>query len=396
MVHSFYRAFEDKFRGSRELILHRLEVYLPFVLPLQEHFQPATAVDLGCGRGEWLELLSRHGFKAIGVDLEEGMLQACRNLHLNFELADALSFLQTLPNSSQAVVSGFHIVEHLPFEAVREYVEEAFRVLKPGGLLILETPNPDNLIVGARNFYLDPTHQRPVPPELLLFLTEFVGFMRSKVLYLQEWAELKNKNDLSLLDVLGGASPDYAVVAQKEGAQELLAALEPQFAKEYGLTVNMLGEKFHQQSEVKAQQLKDYAKSTVTELQARLEQVLDLATSAQTHVEALQARFDHSHAEARVQAGEADALAQQRLQEAEKRHQQTIAALNEQLQQRDAELTAMAVRLELTLQLAEQAQSQADATINKNKGQETALAALRQQQTEQLDQARDRDKQRDT
>ena len=87
---------------------------------------------------------------------------------------------------SLTVVSAFHVVEHIPFETLRQLVDEAYRVLKPGGLLILETPNSENLVVGTSSFYLDPTHQRPLPAQLLTFVVEYAGFERVKTLYLQE------------------------------------------------------------------------------------------------------------------------------------------------------------------------------------------------------------------
>ena len=89
-------------------------------------------------------------------------------------------------------------------------------MLMPGGLLILETPNPENLVVGTSHFYLDPTHQRPIPPELLSFLPEYYGFAKLKTLRLQERRELSGGKAPTLFDVLDGVSPDCAVVAQKE------------------------------------------------------------------------------------------------------------------------------------------------------------------------------------
>ena len=100
-----------------------------------------------------------------------------------------------------------------------EQVAQALRVLVPGGVLILETPNPENLVVGTSSFYLDPTHERPLPWQLLSFLAEHHGFERVKTLRMQESAHLAARvarhEALSLMDVLGGASPDYAIVAQK-------------------------------------------------------------------------------------------------------------------------------------------------------------------------------------
>ena len=145
----FYRAFEERYRGSRELIKSRLEVYLPFVEPLKTLYEGSEILDLGCGRGEWLELMQQNGFRAKGVDLNEGMLLACRELNLDVCQADALDYLRGLAVDTLSVVSAFQVVEHISFEALRELVDEAHRVLKPGGLLILETPNSENLVVGT-------------------------------------------------------------------------------------------------------------------------------------------------------------------------------------------------------------------------------------------------------
>src|SRR5512137_2545019 len=127
----FYRAFEERHRGSRELIKSRLEVYLPFVEPLKTLYKAPEILDLGCGRGEWLELMQQNGFQAKGVDLDEGMLSACRELDLNVRQADALDYLRGLTANKLSVVSAFHVVEHIPFEALRQLVDEAYRVLKP-------------------------------------------------------------------------------------------------------------------------------------------------------------------------------------------------------------------------------------------------------------------------
>lgn len=119
MRDNFYRSFEDVYRGSRELIVGRLSVYLPFIEPLLKIHPGAAAIDLGCGRGEWLELLTRVGFKAKGVDLDEEMLQACHELSLDVEHLDALTMLSGLADESQLVVSAFHVVEHIAFQQLQ-------------------------------------------------------------------------------------------------------------------------------------------------------------------------------------------------------------------------------------------------------------------------------------
>lgn len=246
MSAGFYRAFEDRYRGSRELIKQRLRAYEPFFAPLRTLQDPPAALDLGCGRGEWLELLGEQGFRAHGVDLDDGMLAACRERGLDVELGDAIACLRALPDNSLAVVSAFHLVEHIPFELLQTLVAETRRVLLPGGLLIMETPNPENLVVGASSFYLDPTHLRPIPPQLLAFVTEFGGFGRHKVVRLQEEAGLRGDTPIALINVLDGVSPDYAVVAQKDGAAAVLAPFETAFDAGYGLALGQLAQRFEQ------------------------------------------------------------------------------------------------------------------------------------------------------
>lgn len=248
MNDGFYRAFEDRHRGSRELIKSRLLVYLPFVKPLHSLYKDAKAIDLGCGRGEWLELLGESGIDGHGVDLDDGMLSVCRERGLHVANADAIAALESLADESQLVVSGFHIAEHLPFSALQSLIQEALRVLKPAGLLILETPNPENIAVGTVNFYLDPTHQKPIPPDLLSFLPAHYGFARVKVIRLQEDKALAGHARISLRDVLGGVSPDYAVVAQKPADDALIACSSDAFAQEYGLTLDALAARFDQQA----------------------------------------------------------------------------------------------------------------------------------------------------
>jgi SAM-dependent methyltransferase len=248
MSDSFYRAFEDRFRGSRLEIKNRLQVYLPFVQPVALFYPNAEVIDLGCGRGEWLELLKLNNVPAHGVDLDEGMLQACHDVGLRVYTADAITHLQAQPDESALVVTAFHLVEHIGFDAVRQLVAQAFRVLKPGGLLIMETPNPENIVVGTREFYLDPTHQRPIPPSLLSFVPQYYGYSGVKVLRLQESPALHGNSELSLNDVLGGASPDYAVVARKSSHPEIQNLMASAWHKQYGLSSEALAELYRHQS----------------------------------------------------------------------------------------------------------------------------------------------------
>jgi O-antigen chain-terminating methyltransferase len=308
----FYRAFEDRYRGSRATIKARLRAYLPFLQPLAARPR-AQALDLGCGRGEWLELLGEQGFLARGVDLDDGMLAACRELGLDVQNGDALAALRAQPDESLALVSAFHLVEHLPFDLVRELVAEALRALAPGGLLVMETPNPENLVVGASDFYTDPSHERPIPPNLLAFATEHAGFARNKIVRLQESPELRAGGRVALGAVLEGASPDYAVVAQKQADAGVLASFDAAFGADYGIDMRRLAHRYEEQ------------------------RAGDLAD-----VHRIFARFDE-----RIAADRASAAAE--LRQAELASERALAALGQRVAQQDAavheHLAILAARL---------------------------------------------------
>ena len=118
MTQDFYKAFEDRFRGSREQIKTRLNLYRPLLLSLHTGLSNPHAIDLGCGRGEWLEILGDTGFDAMGVDIDDAMLSDCHALGLKVKAGDAFELLQQTNDASVALVSAFHLVEHLPFASV--------------------------------------------------------------------------------------------------------------------------------------------------------------------------------------------------------------------------------------------------------------------------------------
>ena len=243
MLNEFYKSFEDRNRGSRNLIKDRLKQYLPFIEKLAQIYPHGKTFDLGCGRGEWLELMLELSLEPQGVDIDEGMLQDCYALGLPAIKADGVAYLKNLESESHIAITAFHVVEHISFEQLLDVVKESLRVLKPGGLLILETPNPENIKVATSNFYLDPTHVRPIPSQLLSFVTEFYGFKRTKVLRLQESKEIHHSNKISISQIISGVSPDYAVVAQKDASDDILSLFDPQYNLKYGLSLEDLANK---------------------------------------------------------------------------------------------------------------------------------------------------------
>lgn len=241
----FYRDFEAAFRGPREEIIARLGFYAPFVQPLRELSKmPQTAFDMGCGRGEWLEALGSWGFAARGVDLDQGMLLEARDLGLDVTCADALETLSTLPDNSQAVISAFHLAEHIPQDMLLTLLEGSVRALAPGGILIIETPNPEAIGVATLTFHNDATHQSPIPPEVLKFLFGYHGFKPVGRFRLNGPEAVETPG---LQNVLYGAAPDYAVIGQKPGNAAAVRALAHSFSLSIGASSEDLAQIFDQQ-----------------------------------------------------------------------------------------------------------------------------------------------------
>jgi 2-polyprenyl-3-methyl-5-hydroxy-6-metoxy-1,4-benzoquinol methylase len=226
---SMYSSLEDRFRGTRPEVTKRLSTYLPLVAEAMGRTAGARAVDLGCGRGEWLELMRQEAVDAVGVDLNRTMVVRCADAELSAVESGAIEYLRDQPPRSAGVVTAFHLLEHLPFRDLLSTLDESVRVLRPGGIAIFETPNPENLLVGATGFYADPTHRNPLFPPTLQFLLEQRGFVDVEILrpYPRtppEWMEPLPEGDplaerlnplLELLRSLLQVSPDFAVVGRK-------------------------------------------------------------------------------------------------------------------------------------------------------------------------------------
>ena len=213
-----YAAFEDTFRGKREDIKKRLKIYLPKVAQANIVTQNSPVLDIGCGRGEWLELLSEAGYAAWGLDNNRIMVRQCKELGFNVVEDDVVTHLQTLPNTSVGAVTGFHIIEHLPFEVIIKLLDETVRLLKPGGMVIFETPNPQNVLVGSHNFYLDPTHRNPLPSSLVKFLVEARGFCNVEIMNLHPYSDdfkLSGSNIAERFNEYFYGPQDYSVIGYK-------------------------------------------------------------------------------------------------------------------------------------------------------------------------------------
>lgn len=215
---AFYLSLENQFRGTRAEVKQRLRVYLPEVKEARVGRKQMPILDVGCGRGEWLELLSEEGFTASGVDSNRVMIQQCRELKLKAAQADLMDHLRSLTDASLGAITGFHIIEHLPVETLIKFLDETVRVVKPGGLVILETPNPQNVLVGSCNFYFDPTHRNPLPSPIIKFLLESRGYTGVKVVNLNPSDEAPVTGDSELVRRFNEyfyGPMDYAVLGRR-------------------------------------------------------------------------------------------------------------------------------------------------------------------------------------
>jgi SAM-dependent methyltransferase len=159
---------------------------------------------------EIIELLKENGYKNLtGVDINKEMLNEIKYKEIKIFIEDAITFLKQQPSNNAGIISSFHMIEHINFNDLLTIIKESFRVLDKNGILILETPNPENIKVSSENFYLDYSHIKPIPMELLKFAVEYFGF-NAKILRLH-----KNKVGNSIKDIFYEVSPDYAVIGFK-------------------------------------------------------------------------------------------------------------------------------------------------------------------------------------
>lgn len=223
-----YLAFEDMHRGSREDIKRRQEVYVPIFQASVTEQTPL--LDIGCGRGEFLELAKDKGLSAKGVDLNAEMVAICRENGLDVAEGDAVEFMKGLPDESLGGILASQLIEHLTLDELTELVSLCASKLAPGGAFVAETINPQCLTTFSGAFYLDLTHQKPIHPEAARFLLRWAGLGEVEIVYLSPYPpEVRleagstdkdgmsgafNRNMKRLNELLYGYQ-DYAVVGRK-------------------------------------------------------------------------------------------------------------------------------------------------------------------------------------
>jgi SAM-dependent methyltransferase len=193
---SGYVDFEELFRGPAARVA---ESQRPYVALVRDH---EPVLDIGCGRGEFLALLAGEGISAHGVDSDAGMVERCRALGVEATLADANGYLEGLEDGAIGTVFSAQLIEHLPHAELQRMLELSRRKLRPGGLFIAETVNPHR-VSSLKTFWVDPTHQHPIFPEVALALCAIAGFESAYV-----FAPAFERFESARFD-----SPAYAVVA---------------------------------------------------------------------------------------------------------------------------------------------------------------------------------------
>ncbi len=223
-----YFGFELQFRGDPGAIKGRQRLYL-------DYFEKGPVLDLGCGRGEFVELLVEQGLEASGVDADAGMVAYCRQRGLDVTRNDLLSALAGQVDASLGGIFSAQTIEHLAPEDVAALIRLSFRKLAPGGVLVIETINPTCLTALSATYTLDLTHRQPVHPETAAFLAKSSGFPHFEIRYLspvpdhlrlqvfppvdrlkelEPWRSTLNANVQRLNEVLFGYQ-DYALIARK-------------------------------------------------------------------------------------------------------------------------------------------------------------------------------------
>ena len=200
-----YLGFEDQFRGSRDAIRARFESYLPL-------FEGGSDVlDVGCGRGEFLDLLKARGVSARGIDLNHEMAEVCRARGLDVTEADAVGYLSRLADASLGGIFSAQVVEHLQPGYLLRFLELAFVKLRPGGRLVLETLNPACWVAFFDSYIRDITHVWPLHPETLKYLVVASGFTKATIEFR---SPVPQQDRLQTIGVPGGADTTFADLAE--------------------------------------------------------------------------------------------------------------------------------------------------------------------------------------
>ncbi len=212
---NFYYEFENRFRGSRDQVKTTLLGYSNLLNKINNSINlKPQLLDIGCGRGEWLEICEEKGFECTGIDSNTIMNDLNSKLNHKILQGNVFDILPNLSSNKFDIITAFHFIEHVTNDSLITLFVECQRLLTSNGILLLETPSIDNLSVSSRLFYLDPTHINPINPEGLVFLLENIGYDSAKY-FLINGGPLQFSEENTLTRVLNGVSQDVCIVGTK-------------------------------------------------------------------------------------------------------------------------------------------------------------------------------------
>ena len=214
MKSSTYLEFEDRFRGERNSIIKQFKNYDKLINLAIKDIDEPKMLDIGCGRGEWLQYWSNLIPNSYGIEIDHSMIEICRDFGLNIIEGDAIEAIKKIKDNTISIITIFHVIEHLEQDILSNIILECNRVLNDNGLLIIETPSIDNLTVSTKSFYLDPTHINHINPEGISFLIEKAGFSKVKYYYIHG-GPLENTDPWKLSRIFNGVGQDLLILATK-------------------------------------------------------------------------------------------------------------------------------------------------------------------------------------
>ena len=214
MKSDFYLEFENKFRGNRKNIINKLSIYDSLIDLYIRNNKEISLLDIGCGRGEFLERWNKKIPNSIGIEQDQNMINLCESLGLNILKGEALEILYSLESGSISLITIFHMIEHIESKKLTLLLEECHRVLKDDGILIIETPSIDNLLVSSKLFYIDSTHINHINPDRIIFDINCAGFIKANY-YFINGGPLQNSSSLKLTRILNGVAQDLSIIACK-------------------------------------------------------------------------------------------------------------------------------------------------------------------------------------
>jgi len=353
-----YIEFENQFRGSRESVLDRLDQYRGVLTYIKEEYPRAKALDLGCGRGEWLQKCQQYELSAQGIDASSSMIKYCKKEGLNACKGNIFKIMPHLKSNCYSLITAFHIIEHLENDKITKLLIESERLLKKNGIIIIEMPSIDNIYVSTDSFYLDETHINKIHPKLLIYKLGLHGFKSTELNYIN--GEPEEKQNHFLRKLFYNVGQDVSIIACKKTTlpklrgekgitdsiikypekREIISEIDLNLEKSIKL-LNQVSRQIEEESTKREMQLLIQA----DQLQAKINQQTDqLQAKINQQADQLQGKINQ----------QADQLQAKINQQAD----QLQAKINQQADQLQAKITELTIKIELTENmLREQIQS---------------------------------------